>query len=122
MKNIPILLTVLLCLVSRCAYAQEAGEADEIQYLISSVEALEGAKFFRNGREYDVKAATSHLRLKLRAAGNRVKTADDFIRLCASKSSMSGEPYRIQFSNGITMEAGVFFRNRLKMFRETSMP
>ena len=90
-------------------YAQEPRQGARIQYLISSVEALEGARFLRNGREYDVKAAADHLRFKLRVAGDQVKTADDFIRLRGSKSSVSGELYRIRFSDGTTVEAEVFF-------------
>jgi hypothetical protein len=106
----------LLCLTAGNVHAQDPQEAAKIQYLISSVAALEGAKFFRNGREYDAGEAADHLRLKLKTAGNRVKTADDFIRLCGSRSSLSGEAYRIRFADGTAREAAVFFRNRLKYF------
>jgi len=30
---------------------------------------------------------------KLREAGERIESAEDFIRLCASRSSVSGKPY-----------------------------
>ena len=113
MKPVPVMLVVVFYLLIGCAHAQEPGEGARIQYLISSVETLEGAKFLRNGREYDARTAADHLRLKLRVAGDQVKTADDFIRLCASKSSISGESYRIRFSDGTTVDAEVFFRNRL---------
>ena len=43
-----------------------------------------------------------------------MKTADDFIRLCGSRSSLSGEKYRIRFADGTTIDSEVFFRNRLK--------
>ena len=116
MKKTSIGFLIILALVIGDTFAQESREADKIQYLISSVEALKGAKFIRNGKAYDARKAADHLRLKLKAAGDRVKTAEDFIRLCASKSSFSGEPYRIRFSDGVTMEAEVYFRNRLKVF------
>jgi len=122
MKPVPVMLVVVLYLLIGCVYAQEPGEGARIQYLISSVETLEGAKFLRNGREYDAKAAADHLRFKLRVAGNQVKTADDFIRLCASKSSVSGEPYRIRFSDGTAVDAEVFFRNRLARLTEKAAP
>ncbi len=99
-------------------FAQESHEANKIQYLISSIETLNGAEFIRNGKVYDAKRAADHLRFKLKKAGDRVKTAEDFIRLCASKSSLSGEPYLIRFSDGVTVEAEVFFRNRLKAFSD----
>lgn len=89
-------------------------EPEKIQYLIGSVEKLAGAQFIRNGSAYDARAAADHLRLKLREAGSRVKTAEDFIRYCGSKSSMSGEPYRIRFADGTTVTSEEFLRGRLK--------
>lgn len=98
------------------ALARDPWEEDKIRFLISSVESLEGAVFIRNGAEHEPGAAAEHLRLKLRKAGDRVRTADDFIRLCGSRSSLSGDPYRIRFKNGEVMETEVFFRSRLKGF------
>jgi hypothetical protein len=122
MKNILIGSLVLFALVVGDIFAQESNEEAKIQYLISSIETLKGANFIRNGKMYDAGRAADHLRLKLKAAGNRVKTAEDFIRLCASKSSLSGEPYRIRFSDGTTVETEVFFHNRLKAFSEKTNP
>jgi hypothetical protein len=116
MKNIPVLLMALLSLVAAPAYTQDFSETAKIQYLIASVEALEGARFIRNGREYDTQAASNHLRLKLKTAGGKVRTAEDFINLCASKSSMTGQPYLIRLADGTTVKSEVFFRNKLKTF------
>jgi hypothetical protein len=116
MKKILICFIFFLSLAMGYAEAQESRESAKIQYLISSIETLKGAKFLRNGVEYDTKAATEHLQLKLRMAGDHVKTADDFIRLCASKSSVTGKPYQIKFSNSTTQDTEVFFRNKLKKF------
>jgi hypothetical protein len=122
MKKIIILIILLLFLLVGFGYGQDSQEGAKIQYLISSVEVLKGAKFIRNGKDYDAKRAGDHLRLKLKAAGDHIKTAEDFIRLCASRSSVSGEPYRIRFSDGVTIEAEVFFRNRLKAFSDKTNP
>ncbi|MCK9195649.1 MAG: DUF5329 domain-containing protein [Syntrophales bacterium] len=119
-KNIPILLIILISLVAVRAYAQDSREAAKIQLLIASVETLEGAKFIRNGREYDARPAANHLRLKLKNAGNYVKTAEDFIKYCGSKSSMTGKPYLIRFSDGTTVKAEVFFRKKLVAFAKES--
>ena len=116
MKNITIGFMVLLSLAGGYAHAQDPQEAAKIQYLILSVETLEGAKFLRNGREYDAKAAADHLRLKLKMAGNSVKTADDFIKLCGARSSLTGEVYRVRLATGTVMVTEVFFRNKLKSF------
>ncbi len=116
MKNIFVALLVLLSLVAVRVCAQDLSETAKIQYLIASVEALEGGKFIRNGHEYDARAASSHLRLKLKAAGNKVKTAEDFIEFCASRSSITGEPYLIRLADGTTVKSEIFFRNKLKTF------
>lgn len=116
MKNVFVALMVLLSLVAARVCAQDFSEAAKIQYLIASVEALEGAKFIRNGSAHDARAASDHLRLKLKAAGNKVRTAEDFIKFCASRSSITGEPYLVQFADGATVKSEVFFRNKLKAF------
>jgi Family of unknown function (DUF5329) len=94
--------------------AAAATEAQKIEHLIQSVEQMKNAKFVRNGVEYDAKAAGEHLRMKLRAAGKNVKTADDFIRLCAAKSSVSGKPYQIKFGDGKVVTSEAFLRRKLK--------
>jgi Family of unknown function (DUF5329) len=98
-------------------------EEKKIDYLIASIESLQNAQFIRNGVAYEAKAAADHLRLKRRGAGSRVATADDFIRLCASVSSMSGTPYQIRFSDGRVVSSETFLRERLAEFRvETVQP
>ena len=88
-------------------------EHRKVEYLIASVEALQGAQFIRNGKSYDAKAAADHLRLKLRTAGSRVVTADDFIRYCASVSSLSGMPYEIRFADGRVVTSETYLREKL---------
>jgi uncharacterized short protein YbdD (DUF466 family) len=114
MNTNPLWLLVLLSLTGGYAYAQDSGESAKIRYLIGSVETLQGVTFLRNGGEYDPGKAADHLRLKLKTAGDRVKTAEDFIRLCGSKSFVSGEAYRMRFPDGTAMDAETFFRERLK--------
>jgi len=104
----------LTVLFSAPAFAAPLTEEQKIDALIHSVEVLPDAQFIRNGSAYDGKAAAEHLRLKRRNAGGRVKTASDFIKYCASRSSMSGKPYQIRFANGDTVDAEVFFRTELE--------
>jgi hypothetical protein len=91
-------------------------EAQKIEYLLVAIESLPNAQFMRNGAAYDAKSAAEHLRVKLQKAGSRVTTADDFIRLCASTSSTSGEPYRIRFADGRTVTSEAYLRQRLAEF------
>ena len=116
---------VLAILVLALAALAQAGsltalENRKIQYLISTIESLPDAQFIRNGTAYDAKSAADHLRPKLREAGSRLVTADDFIRLCASVSSVSGLPYQIRFADGSTITSEVFLRQKLREFEQAS--
>jgi hypothetical protein len=96
------------------AAAPSPVEARKIEHLIAAVEQLSGAKFIRNGTAYDASKAADHLRLKLREAGERVENAEDFIRLCASRSSVSGKPYEIVFDDGRRVTSEAFLSAKLK--------
>lgn len=121
MKNKLLALTAislaLLFLTAHWSYARDAGEEDKIQYLIKSIQELQGVKFIRNGIEYDAVQAAGHLRLKLKNAGSRVKTAEDFIRLCGSISSTSGRAYMLRFPDGKTVTAETYFYQTLKEYK-----
>lgn len=89
-------------------------EQQKIEILLSSIGRLQGAVFIRNGSEHSATEAVDHLRYKWKHAGDRVKTAEDFIVNCATKSSLSGLPYRIRFADGKTEDAAIYFEDQLK--------
>jgi hypothetical protein len=97
-----------------------ATESSRIEYLLAVVASLQDAQFIRNGKTYDSKAAVDHMRTKLHLAGRRVRTAEDFIRYCASESSVSGQPYEIRFADGRVVRAADFLRQKLAAFDEQS--
>jgi hypothetical protein len=120
MKNILITAFVILAVFSGVVSAQDNIEKKKIEFLISSIENSKGVIFIRNGIDYnDGKAAADHLRMKLQQAGSRVQTADDFIRLCASQSYITGQPYMIRSSNGKTIKSEEYFRKKLKEYYST---
>ncbi len=107
---------IFLSLAASTAFARDAKQDARIEHLISHVESLKGAVFIRNGTEYDTKAAGSHLRMKLGKAGDKVKTAEDFINGLASKSSTSGKPYQIRKTDGTLTDTRPYFYDRLKEY------
>lgn len=119
MKSIVAIALAVLALFSGAVSARDTSEKKKIEFLISAVENLKGAKFIRNATEHNGKEAAEHLRMKLQKAGDRVRTADDFIRLCASKSLLSGKPYMIRASDGKTIKSEEFFREKLKEYNAT---
>jgi Family of unknown function (DUF5329) len=113
--------TLVVLMVAMLAWpmvlsARDAREQQRIDYLIESLGSLKGAVFIRNGTEYDAAKARAHLQAKLAYGGERVKTAEDFIKYCASGSSMSRKPYQIRFADGRTVETATYFAGKLKEF------
>ena len=116
MKKIIVAVFIVLVLFIGTVSAQNDIETKKIEFLISSVENLKDAKFIRNGAEYNGQEAAKHLRMKLQNV-LVVKTAEDFIRLIASKSSVSGKPYLIMLPDGKTITSEKYFRDKLKECR-----
>ena len=112
----PLALSILASalFVWTAAAAPNPVESRKIEQLIAAVERLGNAKFIRNGAAYEAGKAADHLRLKLREAGDRVENAEDFIRLCGSRSSVSGKPYEIVFDDGRRVTSEAFLRSKLK--------
>ncbi len=108
---------ILTLILGNTSFARDAREQRRIDYLIDSLSKLEGASFIRNGQGYSAADAQQHLRRKLDYAGERVQTAQQFIKYCASQSSLSRQPYRIRLANGQTVETATFFEQKLKEFK-----
>ena len=89
-------------------------EAKKIELLLARLEAMHNVVFIRNGKEYSSNKAADHLRLKWRKAGRYVKTAEDFIELCGSGSSISGKSYKIRFADGRIENSAVILKELLK--------
>lgn len=118
MKTFLVFVLGLLLAFSTSAFAARSdAEQKKIDYLIASIEALDGATFIRNGSEYSAAKAADHLRLKLRNAGDRLQTAEQFIDELGTKSSMSGEKYRIRFKDGRVVDSAQVFREKLAAYQ-----
>jgi len=96
-------------------------EREKIELLIAAVEQLQDAEFIRNGTAYSASRAAEHLRAKLKKAGDRVKTAQDFITGIASSSYFSGTPYYIKFKDGRQITAKEFLEAKLKEIEKNNI-
>jgi len=103
---------VALLLLASITWALDPQTKAEIDGLISFVQTSD-VRFIRNGQEYSAAEAADHLRDKLAKAGERVKTAEDFITGVASKSYLSGKPYVVKFPDGHTQPTGDWLKARL---------
>lgn len=84
---------------SLTAGQQQLTDDQKISHLINFVKEIKDATFIRNGDTYAPDAAADHLRRKLSNAG-RPMTAEQFISGIASRSSSSGEIYRVRYADG----------------------
>lgn len=88
-------------------------EVEKIGHLIETVANLDGAVFLRNGAEHTPEEAAEHLRRKFAAASDDVQTAEQFVASVASRSSLTGEEYRIRFPDGRTITVREFYEDML---------
>lgn len=87
----------------------------EIDFLLEAVVASE-CVFIRNGRAHEAAAAREHLQMKRERGRRHYDSTEEFIERIASRSSWTGEPYRIRCGDD-EQDAGAWFGRRLASFR-----
>jgi hypothetical protein len=90
----------------------------EVEYLLQHIESS-GCEFYRNGSWYDAAHAKAHLRMKYDylAARNQIGSAEEFIDKAASKSSLSGQAYKIRCEGADVVESNPWLREALEHYR-----
>ena len=119
MKSRPLWLAAMcIFLVGAVRSAPPSAVTTEVDYLLKQVESS-GCEFYRNGTWYDAAHAIAHLRMKFDylVARNMIATTEDFIDKAASKSSLSGKPYRVKCSDGLEIESGQWLHAVLERYR-----
>ncbi len=126
----PFLSVVFLsfCMFSQLIYAESntspnwPKQQQRIEALLQAIEQAD-LTFIRNGSEHNAKQAGEHLRMKLKRAQNswfapdkETWTAEMFIDKLASKSSFSGKPYQIRFTDGEQVDSSLWLYQQLANF------
>ena len=110
----------LLAIILLCAFTSTivAGESLEqtVNYLFDYV-AKSDATFIRNGQTHTPQEAVNHIKAKYEHFKSEIKTPEDFIRLVASKSLLTGKPYLVRAPDGKEMRLDVWLTNALKEYR-----
>ncbi len=115
------LAAVALLVASSFAAGQRPTTDEEIDLLIGKLK-VSGCKFNRNGSWYEAPKAAEHLQQKREylTKKGKIKTAEDFIRLAGTESSMSGKAYRVACPEVPEVDSKVWLQKALGAIRATT--
>jgi hypothetical protein len=85
---------------SSASAAPTAAEAALIEALIQKAAAMTNLVFVRNGATATSMEAAKHMRDKYAYFRRDIVTAEDFIRLCGTRSELTLQPYRVRKQDG----------------------
>lgn len=108
---------VALCVAGPAYAAPSPSEQKVIETLIGRVADQKSMTFMRNGEEHDAAEAARHLRAKYDHFKNRIVTAEDFIRLCGTRSEVTKVPYKVKTANKGTRNSADFLHEELRQVR-----
>ncbi len=89
-----------------------------VTYLLDFV-AKSDCTFIRNGKSYTPKEASEHMKGKYEHFKKEIKTPEDFVRLAASKSLVSGQAYRVKTIDGKEFECATWLGKILDDYRKS---
>lgn len=104
---------VILTLTSQAACA----ESKEIEHLFSFVASTECA-YERNGKTHTGKQALKHIKKKFDYFRDDIHSTEDFIAYSATKSKMSGKPYKVSCPDQPTITSAEWLLTELQLFRQ----
>lgn len=110
--------SVLIAMVPDALSQTTPQATQEIKALLDFVEHSP-CQFVRNGREYPGPRARAHLQQKLDylQGKNRVSSAEDFIDLAATESSLSGRAYQVRCQESVE-PASTWLKRELQRQRQ----
>jgi hypothetical protein len=104
-------------LMSIFAHVSSAESLEQtIDYLLHYADKS-NATFIRNGESHTPAEAVAHIKAKYDHFKSEIKTPEDFIRLAASKSLLTGKPYLVRTPDGKEMRLDIWLTEALKQYR-----
>ncbi len=99
------------------AYADSVSVSSEIDHLIAYVTASD-CSFIRNGSVHPTSEAVEHMKKKYQYFKKKINSAEQFIELSASKSTMSGKPYFIKCPGAKQKQSRIWLLEELHHYRQ----
>jgi hypothetical protein len=113
---IAIVLTATMVLAEDTRPQENTDET--IAYLLAFI-AKSDCAFIRNGQSYTDKQASNHMQEKCRYFKDQIVTPEDFIRLAATESLVTGQPYMVRTKEGKELRCDEWLKEVLKEYRKT---
>ena len=88
----------------------------EVEHLIAFVRETE-CRIERNGKYYDGLAAVKHIEKKYAYFRDDIESTEDFIRLAASRSTLSGRAYTVICGDAEPIETQAWLLQELESLR-----
>ena len=91
--------------------------SETIQYLLDFVKTSQ-CIFIRNNKEHTAVEAAAHMQRKYEHYNDKIKTPEDFIRLTATKSLMTGKLYFVRLKDGKKFTSEAWLHQALEAYRQ----
>ncbi len=112
------MLKYLIILLMSLALHAQSDYKQEINHLLSFVKNTP-CVYIRNGDAHSGEEAVKHIQRKYDYYKDDIASAEDFIRLSATKSTMSGSKYYVQCGNKPKIESSRWLLAELQHYRNT---
>ena len=119
-RKIALFAVLLMLLTAGAGAARQPMPLQQtIDHLLDYV-SQSGLTFMRNGKSYTAPEAAGHMHRKYEHFQDDIGSAEDFIRLCATRSLMSGKPYTLVDEDGRELATGDWLSRELLEYRSQS--
>ncbi len=120
-KSVLLVTALVLFGAGPCPFAasgeKTTGDLDRtVAYLLQYV-ARSNLVFIRNGVMHSPAEAEVHMRRKFDYFKGEIRTPEDFIRLCATKSTLTGRPYQVKLADGRLLRCDQWMLSVLSQYR-----
>lgn len=116
-RGLLAVLAMAFCAAGLSHATPSAAENKVIETLIQRVANHKSMQFMRNGKAHDAGEAAAHLRAKYDYFRKDIVTAEDFIRLCGTRSEVTKRRYKVRIADKTTRDASDFLKDELRQVR-----
>lgn len=110
---------IIFLLFSFLTFSVKSEIRNEIPHLLNYVKTT-NCQYERNSDKHSGEEAAKHIQKKYDYFKNDIKTAEDFIRLAATKSTFSGKHYKIHCPGLEPLKSQDWLLEELKKYRNNN--